>query len=235
MVAKGFGLALSVTMFIASNSTALGAGLRAGFATTDITPPLGLELSGFGPYLERKGTAVHDPLMAHAVVFEVGGQKMAIVGCDLLGMPLGIIKKVRQIVVRETTIPENRIMVSATHTHSGPAIPKLIGWGAQDEQFLSDLPSKVAQAIITASKTGGDAGSLSGSDGGRGTSRGDLESGMESGDGRLRGAITGGGGSREWEDGGSEQFRSLEGGKVWVVLGRPDEALVHKGGFCRSG
>jgi hypothetical protein len=42
-------------------------------------------------------------------------------------------------------------LISATHTHSGPAIPRWIGWGAQDEEYLKGLPQRVAAAIITAS------------------------------------------------------------------------------------
>jgi hypothetical protein len=124
----------------------------AGFATADITPPLNLEIAGFGPFMERKATAIHDPLMAHAMVLVVGGKRFAIVGCDVLAVSREFTQSVRREVEAGTGIPGPHIMVSATHTHSGPAIPRLIGWGQQDEDYLSKLPGLVAGSIIAASR-----------------------------------------------------------------------------------
>jgi len=124
----------------------------AGFATSDITPPLNLEMAGFGPFMERKATAIHDPLMAHAMVLAVGGKQVAVVGCDVCGLTLEVTRKVRSLVEAGTGIPGEHVLVSATHTHSGPAIPCWIGWGAQDPEYLSGLPQKVAQAVIAAAK-----------------------------------------------------------------------------------
>jgi hypothetical protein len=39
---------------------------RAGFAKITITPPLGVELAGYGVYLKRGATEVHDDLFARA-------------------------------------------------------------------------------------------------------------------------------------------------------------------------
>src|SRR5439155_8277862 len=64
--------------------------IRAGFATADLTPPLGLEMGGFGMNLERKGEAVHDSLLARAVVLELDHRKVASVGCDLVGIRAAI-------------------------------------------------------------------------------------------------------------------------------------------------
>ncbi|MGA2985615.1 MAG: neutral/alkaline non-lysosomal ceramidase N-terminal domain-containing protein [Terriglobia bacterium] len=141
-----------VVACMAACSAAYAGELRAGFATVDITPPLNREMAGFGPYLERKATTIHDPLMAHAVVLETGGQRIAIVGCDVLAVSRDFTEKVRFEAEAGTGIPGPHIMVSATHTHSGPAIPRLIGWGEQDKEYLSKLPGMVAGAIVEASK-----------------------------------------------------------------------------------
>ena len=76
--------------------------LRAGFATTDITPPLGVDLCGYGYFLDRKATSVHDPLRARAVVFEMGGERIALVGTDLVGVTLEETNAVRAEVARAT-------------------------------------------------------------------------------------------------------------------------------------
>jgi hypothetical protein len=124
----------------------------AGFATSDITPPLHLEMAGFGPFLGRKATGIHDPLMAHAMVLEADGKRVAVVDCDVAGITLDLTRKVRTLVELETGIPGQYVLVSTTHTHSGPAIPNWIGWGERNEQYLSDFPKRVAQAVIAASK-----------------------------------------------------------------------------------
>lgn len=124
----------------------------AGFATADITPPLNLEMAGFGPFMERKATSIHDPLMAHAMVLAAGGKRVAVVGCDVCGVTWEVTRKVRDLVEAGTGIPGQHVLVSATHTHSGPAVPCWIGWGAQDQGYLSGLPRKIAQAVIAASQ-----------------------------------------------------------------------------------
>jgi len=144
-------LILCLSAFLIVRSTAFASSLRAGFATVDITPPLGLEMAGFGPYYDRRATGIHDPLMAHAVVMETDGRRIAIVACDLAAVSQALTQKVREEVARTTGIPGQRVMVNASHTHSGPAVPRWIGWGAQDEKYLNELPGKIAQAVEDAS------------------------------------------------------------------------------------
>jgi hypothetical protein len=141
---------LSIILFTLGIGSAAGAVL-AGFATADITPPLNLEMAGFGPFLERKATGIHDPLMAHAMVMEVNGMRVAVVDCDVAGVTLEFTYKVRELVEAGTGIPGQHVLITATHTHSGPAIPHWIGWGAQDPEYLKGLPQKVAGAITAAS------------------------------------------------------------------------------------
>ena len=44
--------------------------MRAGYGKTEITPPLGVELAGYGYYLKRRATRVDDPLFVRAVALE---------------------------------------------------------------------------------------------------------------------------------------------------------------------
>ncbi len=95
-------------------------GLKAGAAKVEITPPTGLEMYGYG---NRKGgaTSVLDPLMARVLVLEVGEQRMALVNMDL-GEPLapGWIERLRDYARKTCGIAH--VLVTATHTHSGPDI-----------------------------------------------------------------------------------------------------------------
>ncbi len=151
MPRKQMRLLLTVVLFALGMKSAAAGTMLAGFAASDITPPLNLEMAGFGPFLERKATGIHDPLLAHAAVMELDGVRYAVVDCDVAAVTADFTQKVRQAVESSTGIPPRRVLISATHTHSGPAIPHWIGWGAQDLDFLKVLPQKVADAIIAAS------------------------------------------------------------------------------------
>lgn len=92
------------------------AALRAGAATSNITPPLGgLIVGGFHPY---PATHVHDELHARCLVLEQGGESVAFVVCDLLGARWDVHKQAAEWVERETGIPRAFVMISCTHTHS---------------------------------------------------------------------------------------------------------------------
>jgi neutral ceramidase len=91
------------------------AGLRAGLARADITPPRGQSMAG---YAERTHTATgaHDPLYATVLVLDSGATSLAIVGCDLLGFTSArIAAEARQKYGVSFTI------LAMSGTHSGPA------------------------------------------------------------------------------------------------------------------
>ena len=122
----------------------------AGFGTSDITPPVGVELAGFGWYLGRKSTGVIEPLHAKAMLWQSGGEKGALVACDLIGVSKPLVKEARETISAECGIPCDNIIICATHTHSGPASYKIIGWGEIDPDYLKRLPRKIADSAKAA-------------------------------------------------------------------------------------
>ena len=99
---------------------ACAAGLRAGAAQVRITPPLGAPLAGY--YYNRGADGVHDDLWAKAIVIEHDGTTAALVACDLIGIPRHLIDASRSAIERATGIPASRVMISATHAHTGPVL-----------------------------------------------------------------------------------------------------------------
>jgi hypothetical protein len=137
-------------------SAASGQTLRVGAAEVVITPPAGIPMAGY--YSTRLMTGVHDDLHAKAIVIESDGHRAALVGCDLIGIPPAIIEEARQLVEKGTGIPGENVMISATHSHTGPLIP---GGGARDgayggnlpiaQKYREELPRKIAQSVALAS------------------------------------------------------------------------------------
>ncbi|MEX0749432.1 MAG: neutral/alkaline non-lysosomal ceramidase N-terminal domain-containing protein, partial [Dehalococcoidia bacterium] len=118
---------------------------RAGAAEVVITPPVGTFLDGYSAR-STGSVGVHDDLHARAIAFDDGTTQAAIVGCDLIGIDRRLARAVRQIVHEAIGIPREHIMVSATHTHAGPA-----GLRADMNAELTDITTRlIAGAIISA-------------------------------------------------------------------------------------
>ncbi len=124
--------------------------LRAGLAKADLTPRVGVELAGFGPYINRHSTAVRDRLWARALALELDGPPLVIVSNDLCVIYRDTTERVGQLVQQATGVPAERVVVHCTHTHSGPETGGLIGWGAPDQPYLELLPDRIAAAAIAA-------------------------------------------------------------------------------------
>ena len=93
--------------------------LNIGWAERVITPPLGVELSGFAA---RKGVAegVHDDLHARALVVQRSDTAIAILAASVLFVDQELVDGIREEVARSTELLGDHILVAATHTHSGP-------------------------------------------------------------------------------------------------------------------
>jgi len=122
-------------------------GLKAGFGVTNITPPMGVEMLGYGPYLDRKCDGIHDELKSSALVLDDGKNKLAIISNDLVGVDKEITSAVRKLVTSRTGIPPDSVLVAGTHTHSGPATYYARAWGEFDRQYVDWLPREIAGAV----------------------------------------------------------------------------------------
>src|SRR5437879_5708992 len=94
------------------------ADFKAGAAWVDITPKLGTPMAGY--YSERGAEGVHDPLKAKALVLEANGVKAALVSLDLISTLRSTVEEARRMIEEETGISGKNVMISATHSHTGP-------------------------------------------------------------------------------------------------------------------
>ena len=124
--------------------------VRAGFAKVDITPEVGVELCGFGPYLNRRSIAVRDQLWARAMAVEAGGERAVIVSCDLAGTARWVVERARALVTAQTGLPGSALLVLSTHTHSAPTAIDIKGWGEPNVPYRELLPGRIARAACAA-------------------------------------------------------------------------------------
>jgi neutral ceramidase len=126
--------------------------VRVGFAAIDITPPVGVELTGF---IAREGpsTGVHDPLLAMALVFEDAGARAALVAVDLIGLGRNLVRRVRARVMADVGIPGSAQMLSCTHTHGGPETGALTTIALPDIPYLRRLEETLVDVIAAANSS----------------------------------------------------------------------------------
>jgi hypothetical protein len=124
--------------------------MKAGFAKTDITPRVGVELAGFGPFINRHSIGVRDRLWARAMALDQDGKAVVLISCDLISVTRAITARVRRLVSAATPLPPEAVMINANHTHSGPDVAELHGWGGMDAPYREILPQRIADAAIRA-------------------------------------------------------------------------------------
>ena len=127
-------------------------GLSAGNGERVITPPLGVELSGYGFYLERRAEGVLDDLKARAIVLSDGALRLALVGLDLVGLTVAFADGLRRDAAAALDIPCRNVLISCTHTHTGPATQPLRGIGEVDEAYMATLSGAVSAAVVAAAR-----------------------------------------------------------------------------------
>ena len=93
--------------------------LLAGSAVADITPSESVFLFGY-PNVPRWSTGVHDPLLASALHISDGATAALFVASDIIFVTRSSTQRIRQRITAATGFPGANILISATHTHSGP-------------------------------------------------------------------------------------------------------------------
>lgn len=129
--------------------------LQAGTALADISPKLGEELGGY-PHYPRNSTGIHDPLYAACLYIDNGIMEVAIVTLDLLFFSKKHVADVRRRVEGICGIPGKNIMISTSHTHSGPwasgrlDIESLEAGKQQNPEYITFLNDQIVKTILSA-------------------------------------------------------------------------------------
>ncbi len=128
---------------------------KAGAGAVVITPERDMWMSGYASRKEPSNGKVHD-LFAKAIVLEdATGTKSAIITTDLIGMTKAISDATAKIVNEKFGIPRERLMVTASHTHCGPALAGNLEvmfdldaeHSARVSAYTGALPGKMATAV----------------------------------------------------------------------------------------
>lgn len=102
------------------------ANFQAGFACADVTPPLGIEISGY--FVDRYATGILDALQARALAVRCGGSAI-LIALDNLMIDQDQMLAYRIQIAQKTGLTPADIFISCSHTHTGP----LVGRSELDE------------------------------------------------------------------------------------------------------
>lgn len=108
-----------------------------GAAREVITPPIGGQLYGYNP--DIRSTEVADDLTATAFYFAQGETKALMITATVCLIQTELADKTLDQISALTGVPRDAILLSATHTHSGPNVAGSYGWGNIDTAYCQQI------------------------------------------------------------------------------------------------
>jgi neutral ceramidase len=123
---------------------------RAGAFAIDITPTK-LPVIVNGGMSQRSVSAVTDRLHARCLVLDNGSTRIAFAVVDSCVIHGDLMDRAKKIVNDRIGVPPDRVLISATHSHSTPSVVSLLGSGRNDD-YAAYLGERIAAGIIAANE-----------------------------------------------------------------------------------
>lgn len=123
--------------------------MRAGFGQWELTPPMGVELAGYGYYLGRCAQSVRDPLYARALLLEADDMRALVICCDLLGLSREVCADVFAY-AHTLGVQQENVLIVSIHTHTGPTIKYHEGCGFVNDEYVATVAPHICRAIDAA-------------------------------------------------------------------------------------
>lgn len=121
--------------------------LKAGFARIDVTPPLGTTLAGY--YETRYADGILDPLLATAVAFDNGENRIVVMSIDIIGFNQKLMNRVRAAIAGAVSTDPKAVFVACTHTHLGPCTADAFG-NEHNPEYVDWFVKKLADVAVLA-------------------------------------------------------------------------------------
>jgi len=129
--------------------------LSIGAHAVDVTPRKSTFLYGY-PHVDRISTGVHDPLLASAMYVDDGQRAVLFVSVDVIWLSKAFVAAARSRIHAATGLAAAYVMITATHTHSGPVTLQMFSNADDpvvpepDAEYLELLMDGVVAAAVEA-------------------------------------------------------------------------------------
>ncbi len=137
MVVWAVGIAAAIAVWPAAAEEESTVEFKAGAATSNISPWMGLSIAGH--MQDRVVKHIHDELHVRSLVLDDGTTRLAFAVVDSCMVPKEIFDAAKRMVEEATGLPAEHMLMSATHTHEAPCSTSV---------FQTD-PSKEYQQFLT--------------------------------------------------------------------------------------
>jgi neutral ceramidase len=126
--------------------------LLVGSGKADITPPVGLPLSGFAVRQNKPSIAIDDPLTVKGIIFQSGEQMGLLLSYDLLGFDVKLDQDIREKI--SANFGEkyfiNPLLITTTHTHSTPPTMPIAGETRVPDAYINKILDATVSAVSEA-------------------------------------------------------------------------------------
>lgn len=122
--------------------------LYAGFASVEITPPFGTDMPG--DFIPHKADGTYGGLYANAAAFTVGEASLLLVSMDILDSSAAYAMALRRRIGEATGLPRDRILIAATHTHTGSMLDYPIWLCPENPAVAAQTADRTVEAAIAA-------------------------------------------------------------------------------------
>lgn len=132
--------------------------LFAGAARFDITPTKPMALFGYSK-VPRVLSGIHDPLFSTALYLTNGSVELIMISVDLLMLSTRFLDECRQEISNKMKIPVSNIIISTTHTHSGPVCMDIFAFSKNqfvppaDQEYLEVIRFAIHRCAILAKES----------------------------------------------------------------------------------
>ena len=132
-------------------------GWKAGVAKTIITPEKSIWMAGYGSRKKPSEGKIHD-LYAKALALEdPAGHRLVIVTTDLIGLSRSVADKIAQDVHRRSALPRDELVLTSSHTHTGPVIRNslidMYDLTPEQTDIISQYADQLEERIVTLVET----------------------------------------------------------------------------------
>ena len=135
-----------MTQAVAANG--LADEFRAGAAKVDITPQQ-LPVLVNGSMTSRSADQITTRIHARAIVLADDDTRIGIVVVDSCMVPRTLCDEAKQLAAQRTSLAADRILISATHTHTAPSSMGALGTNA-DATYVPFLRQQLSEALVRA-------------------------------------------------------------------------------------
>lgn len=120
--------------------------MKVAWKKAQINPSLPTYMEGY--VVGRESQTIHDDIEAHVLLLENQGQQFVLISLDIILIDKAFGDRLRERLAQESGIASDQIMVTATHTHSGPQVStKLSDKTPVNQAYLNHISDTVSQTL----------------------------------------------------------------------------------------